>query len=167
MAIVPLADQGENEINFVLGALAGRQIQWIRIGEDIHVETFSFLENYARFRDVEVSPDGKIYALTESPNSLILLETNKEVVTSSSTWYEKEPMNCLTPNPVENILNFDSQVLEEVVELVVFSSNGEAVKNVYLQAGIRQLDVSDLSSGVYFIEFKSDTKSVISKFVKL
>ena len=83
MAIVPLENQNEGEMNFILGALAGKQIQWVKINDDKHVQTYSFMQNYARFRDVEVSPDGKLYALTESPNRLILLETN-QVVTGTN-----------------------------------------------------------------------------------
>ena len=60
MAIVPLENQAEGELNFIIGALAGQQIQWVKIQDDQHVATYSFMQGYARFRDVEVSPDGKL-----------------------------------------------------------------------------------------------------------
>ena len=47
MAIVPLQDQAEGELNFIIGALAGQQIQWVKIQDDQHVATYSFMQGYA------------------------------------------------------------------------------------------------------------------------
>ncbi len=31
------------------------------------------MNNYARFRDIRQAPDGKVYAMTEAPNSFVRL----------------------------------------------------------------------------------------------
>lgn len=163
LAIVPLEGQAETEVDFILGALAGKQIQWVKINEDKHVETYSFMSGYARFRDVEVSPDGKLYALTESPNSLILLKTD-QIITGSNTVNTSSDKTSVYPNPATDVVRIKMQ---EKAAVAIYSSKGElmhtrSAENISYSAGEMQIDISDLKTGMYVIELKteSDTKMV-------
>lgn len=172
LAIISLQNQGVNEVNFILGALAGQQVQWVKIKDDKHVATYSFMKNYARFRDIEVSPDGKIYALTESPNSLILLRTN-QVVTGL---FEKSSNNSgnirLYPNPVTDIFTIDAADITGKNEVAICDSQGKVLRSLLVSdnlfdSGKMKIDISDLPSGMYLIILKSKESSTTVKCRKL
>lgn len=145
MAIVPLQNQLENEVNFIVGALAGTQIQWVKINNDKHVETYSYMHNYARFRDVEVAPDGKIYALTESPNSLILLKTNA-LITNIKNEEELVLKELIFPNPIETTLTF---LNTDHLNYKIISLEGEIVQESIINGG--KIELANLKSGMFLI----------------
>jgi aldose sugar dehydrogenase len=172
MAILPLQNQQEGEVNFLVGALAGTQIQWVKVINDKHIETKSFMHNYARFRDVEVAPDGKIYALTETPNRLILLKTN-QLITSIDDKEELQSTAVLYPNPAKDFVQINTQdILDESVSIQIYTSQGVFVKSLgkngftYNTDGLK-VNVSDLESGMYVLELVSSTGSKSFKWNKL
>lgn len=64
-----------NELDVVIGALAGAHIHRLRIVNNEVVEVVRSLEGYARFRDIQISNDGYLYAVTQNPGRLIRLKT--------------------------------------------------------------------------------------------
>lgn len=69
------------------------------------------------------------------------------------------------PNPAQNVLNFD--VKNDVI-LSEVSVNDISGKEIFKSTNVigNSVDVSNLSAGVYFITFKSDTNSITKKFIK-
>jgi glucose/arabinose dehydrogenase len=65
--------QPNNEADILIGALAGTHLHWLKLRDNKKIASSRSLSGYARFRDVRQAPDGKIYAMTESPNRFILL----------------------------------------------------------------------------------------------
>jgi aldose sugar dehydrogenase len=53
--------------NMLVGALAGQHIHRVVIENNEVTGTEYLLQDFARFRDIRVGPDGYIYALTEAP----------------------------------------------------------------------------------------------------
>ncbi|MFP4367172.1 MAG: PQQ-dependent sugar dehydrogenase [Bacteroidales bacterium] len=53
--------------NMLVGALAGQHIHRVVIENNEVVHTEYLLQDFARFRDIRVGPDGYIYVLTEAP----------------------------------------------------------------------------------------------------
>lgn len=172
LAIVNVQNQQANEVNFILGALAGKQLQWVKIKDDKHVATYSFMQNYARFRDVEVAPDGKIYALTESPNSLILLRTN-QVVTGLLEKPSSNSSNIrLYPNPVTDIFTIEANDITGKNEVAICDNQGKVLRSLQVSdysfdSGKMKIDISDLPSGMYLIVLKSKESSTTIKCRKL
>lgn len=173
LAIVPVAGEEEGEVNFILGALAGKQIQWVKIKDDKHVATYSFLRDYARFRDVEVAPDGRLYALTESPNSLIRLRTN-QVTTGGMAGFEPTAKSVLVyPNPAGDYIQVDVQGFAgHTMEINIFSSQGVLMTtrpeaSSASGSGILKIDTRHLESGMYLLELRSESKVVPLRFAKL
>jgi glucose/arabinose dehydrogenase len=171
MAIVNVQNQEPNEVNFILGALAGMQIQWVKIKDDKHVATYSFMHNYARFRDIEVSPDGKIYALTENPNRLILLKTN-QIVTGLVNKSAASGNVRIYPNPVTDVFTIDESDLKGREEVAVCDHQGKVlrtwkVSDALLYMGQMRMDISDLPSGSYLILLKSKEGTSTIKCRKL
>ncbi len=70
------------------------------------------------------------------------------------------------PNPAKGILNFD---IKNDIAITAVTINDISGKEIY-QSGKNpinnSIDVSNLSSGVYFVTFKSDNNSVTKKFIK-
>lgn len=69
------------------------------------------------------------------------------------------------PNPASNVLNFDSK---NDITISAITINDVSGKEIYKSANTinNSIDVSNLSSGVYFVTFKSDNNSVTKKFIK-
>ena len=64
------------------------------------------------------------------------------------------------PNPASDVLYVN---IEETFDAVIYNYQGQIVKRYYSKQS--QIKVSDLSSGVYFVEIKTDDKVYINKVV--
>lgn len=69
------------------------------------------------------------------------------------------------PNPATTILNFD---VKNNIAISAITINDITGKEIYKASNAinNSIDVSNLSSGVYFVTFKSDNNSVVKKFIK-
>ncbi|MDI1316555.1 S8 family serine peptidase [Flavobacterium sp.] len=69
------------------------------------------------------------------------------------------------PNPAQDVLNFE---IKSDVILSDISLSDISGKQIYKSTNAigNSIDVSNLSSGVYFITFKSDSNSITKKFIK-
>jgi len=70
------------------------------------------------------------------------------------------------PNPVNSSLLIKSKVYFE--SIVIYDFNGRQLKSINLRVSSleHQLDVIDLSSGMYFIELQSGKSKQVKKFIK-
>jgi len=65
------------------------------------------------------------------------------------------------PNPTQSILNIDTQ--GTIISLRIYNILGNIIEEI---SGLNSIDISNLSSGIYFIEVSTDTGSSIQKFIK-
>lgn len=171
LAIVPLLNQQAGEVNFIVGALAGTQIQWVKTINDKHVATYPFMNGYARFRDVEVAPDGKLYALTESPNRLILLKTN-QVVTGTNDVEISDEAEAIHPNPAKDYIRIKAQNLNVGTFLLnIYSNTGTLVKsyskeNLQVDSEGLTVDISGFQPGAYVARLEQGNSSKTFKWQK-
>jgi hypothetical protein len=165
--------QPNNEADILIGAWAGTHIHWLRMKDNKKVSSTRSMNGYARFRDVRQAPDGKIYALTESPNRFILLRSNIPILTSIENNNLAElNKDYLYPNPSsdECILSFNIHY-SQLVSVKIYNNNGSFIKEISSQlypsgAHTLSLDTNDLPQGFYLIEInKGGTKSFL-KWVK-
>jgi hypothetical protein len=70
------------------------------------------------------------------------------------------------PNPVSTVLNYFINNNFEVQTILINDISGKVIFRNNNAVVPSQIDVSNLSSGVYFITFKSDTSLVTKKFIK-
>ena len=81
-------------------------------------------------------------------------------------------MNALSvyPNPVNEFINLDMNVLDLNSELTanIVTADGRIIQSTNIASGTRieRIDVSQLSSGMYFIELTDSKSKWMSKFVK-
>ena len=70
----------------------------------------------------------------------------------------------LYPNPANEQLAFS---LEDDAQVSVFDMTGRKVSEMNVAAGQAQLNVRELESGVYFVNFRfANGSTAVSKFVK-
>lgn len=63
-----------NELDIIIATLAGRHLHRIKVVNNEVVDAVESLNGYARFRDIQLSPDGYLYATTQSPGQIIKLK---------------------------------------------------------------------------------------------
>jgi glucose/arabinose dehydrogenase len=67
-------DSENNELDIIIGTLAAQHLHRIKVRNYEVVETVRILEGYGRFRDVQMSPDGYLYAAVQGPGTIIRLK---------------------------------------------------------------------------------------------
>lgn len=71
------------------------------------------------------------------------------------------------PNPASSVLNFSAKTDVQIEIIQIFDLNGRVVKTSVLNGVSEvQVDVSELNSGVYFVDIISAEGKATSKFVK-
>ncbi len=139
-------------------------------GEAISSEEI-FLNNvYGRLRDICISPDGDVYVSTSNKDGRgnaannddrIIKIFNADYVTSAldNSILENEEVSFY-PNPAKNTLFFNTTTEKEVKILDLLSNEVLSVK------AQDQVSISDLKSGVYILEVKTDLGITRNRFVK-
>ena len=168
-----LNGQAANEADILIGALAGTHIHWLRLKDDKKVLATRSMNGYARFRDIRQAPDGKIYAMTESPNRLVLLRSNVPILTSTD-----DPLSPLAteavcyPNPLNDKATLAFTLpFGGAVEVHLLDTRGQYLKAVAkgtFSAGRHEIPVetANLSAGVYLLEIRNAQSRVVVKAVK-
>lgn len=67
-------DSESGEIDLVIATLRGQHLQRLKVKDKQVIDVVESLNGYARFRDVQLSPDGYLYATTQSPGRIIKLK---------------------------------------------------------------------------------------------
>ncbi|MDC1067652.1 PQQ-dependent sugar dehydrogenase [Candidatus Kapabacteria bacterium] len=70
-------DESTNELDIIIATLAGTHLHRIKVKDYKVTETVMSLESYARFRDVQLSTNGYLYATTQNPGRIIRLKTKE------------------------------------------------------------------------------------------
>lgn len=166
--------QANNEADILIGALAGTHIHWLKMKDDKRVSSTRSMNGYARFRDVRQAPDGKIYAMTETPNRFVLLRSSVPIFTSiEDETTELVEKNILYPNPSvgESTLSFYVSN-NQFVSVRIFSSNGILMRELASQPfseGKHTLVIESdkLPQGFYHIEINKGGSRTLLKFIKI
>lgn len=69
------------------------------------------------------------------------------------------------PNPTQNVLNFSTTDNTSINNVSILDISGKVVINSN-NFNNNSVDISKLQSGVYFVKFSSDEKSIVKKFIK-
>jgi hypothetical protein len=166
--------QANNEADILIGALAGTHIHWLKMKDDKRVSSTRSMNGYARFRDVRQAPDGKIYAMTETPNRFVLLRSSVPIFTSiEDETTELVEKNILYPNPSvgESTLSFYVSN-NQFVSVRIFSTNGILMRELASQPfseGKHSLVIESdkLPQGFYHIEINKGGSRSFLKFIKI
>jgi aldose sugar dehydrogenase len=166
--------QPNNEADILIGALAGTHIHWLKMKDDKRVSSSRSMNGYGRFRDIRQAPDGKIYAMTESPNRFVLLRSNVPILNSvENVRMEMTKKDILYPNPSvgESTLSFYVSY-NQLVSVKIFSSNGILMKELtseILTKGEHSIPLKSdkFPQGFYHIEINKGGSRNYLKFIKM
>jgi thiol-disulfide isomerase/thioredoxin len=73
---------------------------------------------------------------------------------------ETNTISNLYPNPANQSLTIEMNLSNKNIHFEIFNLLGVKVKGIKSQAGVQQIDVSDLSAGNYFIRAIEDQKTI-------
>jgi len=68
------------------------------------------------------------------------------------------------PNPVTDILNINYS--ENIIQVFIFNLSGQMIKSLNTNSNHIEIDMSDLSSGIYFVQLKTSNKEQFVKIIK-
>jgi glucose/arabinose dehydrogenase len=167
--------QPDNEADILIGALAGTHIHWLKMKDGKRVSSTRSMNGYARFRDIRQAPDGKLYAMTETPNRFVLLRSSVPVTVSVQE-DEAAPSAIILrgnyPNPFNPVTSIVFELTApQSVTLEVFNAMGQSVATLadsqWLSAGTHERSYSGLTtpSGIYFVRISSESGSATSKML--
>lgn len=124
---------------------------------------------YGRLRDICIGPNKEIYLATNGPfwsNS----QPNTHTIVrlrppfSGANLEQNDLENCFVyPNPTQGELNVSGINMASVQQLYIRDNSGRLVKELGSQS-INQIDISELQSGLYFVEIYSADYSVVRQF---
>lgn len=84
--------------------------------------------------------------------------------TLASTGFTTSTTLQISPNPAESVLHIQSEVALQ--QVVIYSSIGQALRYENVSSTEIDLEISDLSKGIYFVQTTSSQGRTISKFIK-
>lgn len=124
------------------------------IGDQIEIE----LQQVGRHKD-----DFSFGAM--SGDGTALFNINYNATTLSNKQVELDKMQIF-PNPTNNFLNIKGMKGSEI--MTIYNMNGKIIESIKKNSGVQsnQIDVQDLSTGIYFLKIQSGNKKQIIKFIK-
>lgn len=69
------------------------------------------------------------------------------------------------PNPTTGVVNFELPGNKIASQIAVFNNNGQAVASYDLRSEFRQVDLRNLSKGMYFVKLTGATETAMQKLV--
>ena len=71
------------------------------------------------------------------------------------------------PNPTTNFIHVSAPATNHEIQLILRNTNGSVVKHaVYSNSALYQMDVSNIASGVYFLEIRNAEQQNSVKIIK-
>ncbi|MFN5176075.1 MAG: PQQ-dependent sugar dehydrogenase [Ignavibacteria bacterium] len=166
--------QPNNEADILIGALAGTHIHWLKMKDNKRVTSSRSMNGYARFRDIRQAPDGKVYAMTESPNRFVQLRISglaSSSVYDADTRNEQESIVYPNPSSEESTLSFEVSS-DQLVSVKIYNIHGAVVQELpaqYVSKGRHSLAIHsfDIAKGIYYVEINKGGVQSVVKFVKM
>ena len=115
-----------------------------------------------KFEVIEIETDEDFTPRT--PIKAVLSQCNT-LGTVNFNSYKKGQLNFY-PNPAKDKIYVSSGNKEKTKELKIVDTNGKVVLKNKLNFGSKEIDVSTLSSGVYFVLLKTNSEILASKMIK-
>jgi aldose sugar dehydrogenase len=127
--------------------------------DDVMSDVHYFKGEYLRWRDVTVSPDGKVYAITNDRQVPVIRVIYNPDYYIGIEEYLTVPFK-LYPNPAKNFITIQSE--KELNEWKIISIDGKELMNGKNSSKLFQIDVSTLTEGIYLLK----TENGLNKFMK-
>jgi hypothetical protein len=107
-------------------------------------------------------PDDSLYLIDKCSDCYFYLFIRNNVTRNDFILYDNKLI--LSPNPAKNIIYLDLKNHSEFEKLTIYNLEGRIIKEMQNIKG--SIDISELSDGIYFIEFRKGKENCIAKFIK-
>jgi hypothetical protein len=71
----------------------------------------------------------------------------------------------LYPNPAKDFINFNLHPFLPLQSIQIYNSMGQLMKTIHDSSNTR-IDISELSTGIYLINFHYEDRIIAAKFIK-
>lgn len=103
--------------------------------------------------------------LTGGSQDFSLIASGPQLTLDAEDFTASNTAINIFPNPTSNVLNFETNNWNEIANISIIDITGKVI-NVKYDVNQKSIDVSHLQSGVYFVKFTSENKTVTKKFIK-
>lgn len=134
-----------------------------------NVANISFEETYFNFFTNTFSSGTFLYSIVSVGNGLKLSITN--VFGNTATYYnyhlktndvDKKRMKVyIYPNPVKELINIEAK---NIIETKIYDPNSILI--IHKKGQIKNIDISNIANGIYFLEVRTDTETIKTKIIK-
>lgn len=104
--------------------------------------------------------------LTGGSQVFSLIANGSTGINLNTSNYDFDKNVFIYPNPTTNTLNYSINDAISIDSIRINDVSGKAINNFKADLNHNNIDVSNLSSGIYFVTFVSEQSSVTKKFVK-
>jgi hypothetical protein len=140
-------------------------------------DTFKIMlaDSFLRIRDVLVAPNGNVHLATSNhensgppilPNDDNIIEIFNPNYVSGIKEQTAHNQILVYPNPTHNQLNIRGALIRKGCNVKVVDISGKIVLSEQVQTPSFKLDVSTITSGLYFIKVQNGIEWASVKFVK-
>jgi glucose/arabinose dehydrogenase len=128
--------------------------------DDVVSDVHYFKGEYKRWRDVCVSPDGKIFAITNDRDVPVIRVIYNPAYHTGTEDNLSEAFK-IYPNPAENFIKIEGE--KSIDDWEIISIDGKMHLNGTMVSSSAQLDISTLTPGIYFLKTKWGAKKLIKR----
>jgi DNA-binding beta-propeller fold protein YncE len=116
---------------------------------------------------VKVGPDGKIYFVDKANKRAYMIENNSVFPTAIKSIDASNNLLKIFPNPASTQINLELEIGIQNAVIIVANVLGEIVLTQQLgSSNNANIDITQLSNGLYFIQVKDNNKLFTQKFIK-
>lgn len=133
----------------------------LRNGNNIGIETRR-VQNNPNLTCIFVDDKNNIPANWHKDPTATYVETQAECDVLDTEDF-KETRFSVYPNPTSKFLNFETNSDVKIIQTTIINITG---KVVHTSKSKRQIDVSNLNNGIYFLKIKTNQGITIKKFIK-
>jgi uncharacterized delta-60 repeat protein len=130
------------------------------------IASTSLSTQYDNLNDITITSAGKIIAVGNSANSskaAVVCYKNSVLPTNIQNTMDKKSIIIIYPNPASSELNIDVKG-ERIETIKVVSINGQTMTNVEFTNN--KINISKLSSNIYFVEARTMNNVYRTRFIK-
>ena len=141
-------------------------VNWYSITADSFTGSYPMIRDLNFYRDTLII-SGTFKAINGDTNMYRIAKYSHPLVGIQSLFMQNE--FALYPNPTQSTLTLQlSEAIKKNLTIQIKNTLGQTIKTLQLSPGNKDLeiDVSDLSEGLYFVQYRSGETNVTKKFIK-